>query len=403
MRRRDLLKGLSAVSVTSGVSGQVFAKEALTKAAKRDLFKELGIRTFINAAGNYTTMSASLMPPEVLDAINTGATAYAMVDDVQDKVGERIAKICHAEAAFVTAGCWSALVLGMAGVLTGLDSKKASKLPFLEGSGMKSEVIIQKTHANGYHQALTNVGVKIIIVETREEVEKAINDKTALLWFLNREAPEGKIKHQEWLEIAKKHNLPTMIDIAADVPPVENLWKYNDMGFDLVCISGGKAMCGPQSAGILMGKKDLIAAARLNAPPRSGIARGQKVNKEEILGMYAALDRYVKLDHAKEWKIWEERIALIDNTVKGIPGVKTEKVLPPIANHTPSLSITWDPAKVKLTKEQMGEKLKNGNPSIEAITWEADHNLRLTVFMLSPGQEKIVAKRIKEELVAATV
>lgn len=403
MRRRDLLKGLSAASVVGGVSGQVFAGEAVKVAAKRDLFKELGIRTFINAAGNYTAMSASLMPEEVLETIRSAAHEYALVDDVQDKVGERIASICHAEAAMVTAGCWSALVIGMAGVLTGMDGKKVSRLPFLEGSGMKSEVIVQKTHANGYHTALTNTGVKIIIVETREELEKAINEKTAMLWFLNREAPEGKMKHEEWIELGKKHNLPTMIDIAADVPPVENLWKYNDMGFDLVCISGGKAMCGPQSTGILMGKKDLIAAARLNAPPRSGIARGQKVNKEEILGMYVALERYVKHDHAKEWKTWESKIAHIDNAVKGIDGVKTEVVLPPIANHTPSLSITWDDQKIKLTKEAMGDKLRKGTPSIEVISWETVNNIRLTVFMLKPDQEKIVAKRIREELTNASV
>lgn len=403
MHRRDLLKGLSLLPVAGVAPGQVLAAETAASSPKRDLFKELGLRTFINAAGNYTSMTASLMPQEVLDAIQAGAGEYVMLEEVQDKVGEKIAAICHAEAAMVTAGCWSALVLGMAGVLTGMDSKRVAQLPFLEGTGMKSEVIVQKTHANGYHLALTNAGVKIVTVETREEVEKAINEKTALLWFLNREAPVGKIRHEEWLDIARKHNLPTMIDIAADVPPVENLWKYNDMGFDLVCISGGKAMRGPQSAGILMGKKALIAAARLSAPPRSGIGRGQKVNKEEILGMYVALERYVKHDHAKEWKMWEEKIALINNAVKGISGVKTEVVLPPVANHTPSLSITWDDKKIKLTKETMGEKLRKGTPSIEVIAWEADNNIRLTVFMLKPGQEKIVAERIKAELTQASV
>jgi uncharacterized pyridoxal phosphate-dependent enzyme len=403
MRRRDLLKGFTVLPMAGAVSGQVLAANTVVSPPKRDLFKELGLRTFINAAGNYTSMTASLMPQEVLDAIQAGAGEYVMLDEVQDKVGEKIAAICHAEAAMVTAGCWSALVLGMAGVLTGLDHKKVGQLPFLEGTGMKSEVIIQKTHANGYHLALKNAGVSIVVVETREEVEKAINEKTALLWFLNREAPEGEIQHQEWLAIAKKHNLPTMIDIAADVPPVENLWKYNDMGFDLVCISGGKAMCGPQSAGILMGKKDLIAAARLSAPPRSGIGRGQKVNKEEILGMYVALEKYVKQDHAKEWKMWEEKIALIDNLVKTVDGVKTEIVIPPIANHTPSLSISWDEKKVKLTGETLGVKLREGNPSIEVIAWEAKSSIRLTVFMLKPGQEKIVARRIKEELRQASV
>jgi L-seryl-tRNA(Ser) seleniumtransferase len=264
-------------------------------------------------------------------------------------------------------------------------------------------VIIQKGHINGYEHALTNTGVTLVTVETRQEAENAINEKTAMLWFLNREAPMGKIQHEEWLAIAKKYGLPTMNDIAADVPPVENLWKYNDMGFDLVCISGGKAICGPQSAGILMGKKDLIAAARLNGPPNGGnIGRGMKVNKEEIIGMYVALDSYIKRDHNKEWKMWEDRIAVINNVVKNITGVTTEIIIPPVANHTPSLMIAWDNSKIKLTKESLGEKLRNSKPSIETVSWEKDNSIRLTVFMLKPGQEKIVAARIKEELLAAS-
>jgi len=242
----------------------------------------------------------------------------------------------------------------------------------------------------------------LIIIETREELENAINEKTAMLWFLNREAPKGQIQHEEWVQIAKKHNIPTMIDIAADVPPVENLWKFNDMGFDLVAISGGKAMCGPQSAGILMGKKSLIDAAKLSASPRAGIGRGQKVNKEEMIGMYVAVDTYIKRDHAKEWKMWEDKVALIDKAVKSVDGVTTEVYVPPTDNHNPSLKISWDPARVKITKEKLAESLRNGHPSVEIISWETDNMIRLTVFMLQPGEEKIVAKRIREELAKAS-
>jgi L-seryl-tRNA(Ser) seleniumtransferase len=303
----------------------------------------------------------------------------------------------------VSAGCWSAMVLGTAGVLTGTDPKKIAQLPFLQNTSMKSEVILQKSHMNGYEHSLTNTGVILIPVETSQEAENAINDKTAMIWFLNREAPAGKIQHDEWLSIAKKHGLPTMIDLAADVPPVENLWKYNDMGFDLVCISGGKAICGPQSAGILMGKKDLIAAARLNGPPNGGnIGRGMKVNKEEIIGMYVALDSYVKRDHNKEWKMWESRIAVINNAVKNISGVRTEIITPPIANHSPSLEISWDNSKVNITRDAFADKLRQGSPSIEVVSWEKENNIRLTVFMLKPHEEKIVASRIKEELLLAS-
>ncbi|GAB3281946.1 D-glucosaminate-6-phosphate ammonia lyase [Larkinella harenae] len=402
MRRREVLKSISALPVIGG------AAESLTGAGIKpdvapDYFKELGLRTFINAAGNYTTMTASLMPPEVLQAIHSSAQQYAMLDDVQDKVGERIAKLCRAEAAMVTAGCWSALVIGMAGVLTGLDAKKAGMLPFLEDSGMKSEVIIQKTHANGYHKALTNTGVKIILIETVEELRKAVNEKTALLWFLNREAPEGKIKQEEWVKLGKELNTPTMIDIAADVPPVENLWKFNEMGFDLACISGGKAMMGPQSAGILMGRKDLIAAARLNAPPRSGIARGHKVNKEEIIGMWVALDQYIKRDHQKDWETWEKSIALVEKEVKSVRGIYTETIIPPVANHNPSLKIGWDTKVIKLSRDELGKRLREGSPSIEVISWEDPDSIRITVFMLKPGQDRIVANRIREELKRAVV
>jgi len=397
MKRRDLVKGFTLLPLVGGSTVSLGAPVA-TSAAERDFFKELGIRVFINAAGTYTFMTASLMPPEVVDAIRVSAKQFAILDDVQDKVGEQIAKICKAEAAMVTAGCWSAIVIGMAGILTGMDDKKVAMLPFLEGTGMKSEVIVQKSHANGYHMALTNTGVKVIIVETTDELRKAVNEKTACLWFLNREAPVGSIKHEEWLTLGKEFGIPTMIDIAADVPPVENLWRFNEMGFDLVCISGGKALLGPQSAGILMGKKNLIAAARLNAPPRSGIARGQKVNKEEIIGMYAALDRYVKLDHAKEWKEWEQKIAVIDDAVKKVKGVKTEVIVPPVANHTPSLKITWEPTVAKLTGEELGKRLRTGSPSIEIVSWEEKESVKVTVFMLKAGEDKIVAQRLKEEL-----
>jgi len=407
MKRRNIIKGLTLLPFSGSVFGSIIPTSSAHAAprVKRDIFAELGLRTFINAAGTYTAMTASLMPEEVMDAINASAKEFVMLDEVQDKAGAKIAEMCHSEAAMVTAGCWSAMVLGMAGVLAGKDPKKIAQLPHLEGSGMKSEVIIQKTHMNGYEHALTNAGVTLVSVETMDDAEKAINEKTAMMWFLNREAPMGKIQHQEWLAIAKKHGLPTMIDIAADVPPVENLWKYNDMGFDLVCISGGKAICGPQSTGLLMGKKDLIAAARMSGPPNGGnIGRGMKINKEEIIGMYVALDSYVKRDHDKEWKMWEDRIAVINDSVKSVNGVTTEVVIPPVANHSPSLQIIWDSAKVKITPVALGEKLRKGSPSIEVVSWEKekDNSIRLTVFMLKKGQEKIVAARIKEELMLAS-
>ena len=386
--------------IGTGVAAGLIPTKAFAKtpAAKRDILKELGIRTFVNAAGTYTAMTASLMHDEVVETIKQGAKKFAMLDEVQDKVGEKIAELCHAEAATVTAGCWSALVLGTAGVLTGMDMKKVAQLP--DVTGMKSEVIVQKGHNIGYVHALTNTGAKIIEIETVQELEKAINEKTAMMWFLNTYAPMGKIQHEEWVAIAKKHKIPTMIDMAADVPPVSNLWKYNDLGFDLVCVSGGKAMCGPQSAGILMGKKELIAAARLSAPPRGGnIGRGMKVNKEEILGMYVALEKYINQDHDAEWKMWESKIDTIATSVNSIEGVTTEVSVPPIANHTPLLFIKWDESKVKTSNKDLMLKLRNGSPSIEVMA--NGTGINITVFMLQEGEEKIVAKRVREELLLA--
>ena len=405
INRRDLIKHLSTFPLLGGFLGQESIESIgfTAKLPARNLAKELGIRTFINAAGTYTFMTGSLMQDEVVEVIQGAAKDFMILDEVQTKVGEKIAALTHAEAAVVTAGCFSALTLGLAGVLTGMDQKKVEALPHLEGTGMKSEVIIQKGHSIGYSHALTNTGCKMVEVETLEELEKAINEKTALMWFLHIQSDKGQIMHEKWIEVAKKHGIPTMIDMAADVPPVENLWRFNDLGFDLVCVSGGKAMRGPQSAGILMGKKHLIEAARLSMPPRgSTIGRGMKVNKEEILGMYVALDNFVKMDHKKEWKIWEDRAALIANAAKSVKGVNVETFAPELGNHTPTLRISWDAAKVNLPVKMLQDNLRNGNPSIEIMPGE-NNTLTITTWMLKVGEEKIVAARLKEELSKAVV
>jgi uncharacterized pyridoxal phosphate-dependent enzyme len=400
MKRRNLLKNLSTFPLVS-VSGNILIGNTNTSESairpKRNLFQELGIRTFINAAGTYTFMTGSLMQPDVVEAIRSTSLEFCLLDEVQDRVGEKIASLVKSEAAVVTAGCFSAMTLGLAGVLTGMDQKKVEQLPHLAGTGMKSEVIIQKGHNVGYSQALTNTGCKIVFVETVAELEKAINEKTALLWFLNIQADKGQIMHEEWVALGRKHNIPTMIDMAADVPPVSNLWKFNEMGFDLVCVSGGKAMKGPQSAGLLMGKKNLIAAARLSMPPRgSTIGRGMKINKEEIFGMYVALEQYLKYDHEAEWKVWEGRISTMENALKNISGIKTEVLVPKLGNVTPTLHISWDKSKLNISSKVLQEKLRNGNPSIEIVNNGEEH-ISITSWVMKNGEDKLVAQRIKEE------
>lgn len=402
MKRRDLIKYLSVAPLAGGLSGVPFKSATASTLVKRDLIQELGLRTFINAYGVYTTHTASLMPEEVMEAINAASKKYVLINDLQDKVGERIAEMCHAESAMVTSGCWSALVLGTAGILTGMDKAKVAKLPDVSDFE-RNEVILQKTHSGSYDHALTNTGIKRVFVETLEEFEKAVSSKTAMTWFYNEADPWGKIGREEWLRISKRHKIPAMIDIAADVPPVENLWKFNDMGYDVVCVSGGKAIRGPQSAGILMGRKEIIAAARLSAPPGgANIGRGMKVNKEEIFGMYAALDRFIKLDHGKEWQMWEDRAKVILNAVSKVKGVKAEIFVPPIANVTPTLRISWDQSVIKLTPKDMTLNLRNGVPSIEAPKSINDAMI-LSVWMMQPGEEKIVARRFTEELIKASI
>jgi L-seryl-tRNA(Ser) seleniumtransferase len=221
-----------------------------------------------------------------------------------------------------------------------------------------------------------------------------------MLWFLNSNNLEGKIKDVEFVELGKKHGIPTFNDCAADVPPVENLWKYTQMGFDLVCFSGGKGIRGPQSAGLLLGRKDLIAAARKNAPPNgSTVGRGMKVNKEEILGMLIALEVYLAKDFQQEWAMWEAQVKLISDAAASVPGVTPVYHVPAIANHVPSVRIKWDQTKVKISPADARKALLNGHPSIE--TMGGEESVDITTWMLNPGEERIVAKRLREILKAA--
>lgn len=407
MKRRDLIKCLSitpvaGAAILSDVSAKESASTKASKKPKRDYFKELGVRPFINAAGTYTAMTASLMRPETLEAIRYSADKFCMIDELQDKVGEKIAEITKAEAAVVTSGAFAALTLGMAGILTGMDNNKVKQLPKLEGTGMKTEVICQKGHAIGYNQALTNCGVKIVMIETMDELLKAINPNTASMHFLHVNADRGKILHEEWVAVAQKHGIPATIDIAADVPPVSNLWRFNEMGFSFVAISGGKALRGPQSAGLLMGKKEIIAAARLSMFPRGEtIGRGMKVNKEEILGMYVALEEFVKIDHDAEYQLFQQRIDRIKAAVEEVEGVKTKVSHPKLGNCTPTLDITWDATKIKKDGNQLRAALRSGEPSIQFVGGK--DNIGVTAWMLQEGEDKIVAARLKEELQKASV
>src|SRR5687768_5948147 len=394
MRRRRFLGSLSGLPLLGGFIAGPTPTAAAAMGRGRDYFEELGVRPFINAAGTFTAMTASLMPKEVMDAINYASKHYVMLDELHDRVGERIAALVKAEAAMVTSGAAAALTLGTAGVLTGMDRQKMVDLPNL--TGMKSEVIIQKSHRFGYDHAVRNCGVRLIEVETRDDLERAVTPQTAMMLFYNNNNPVGQIKDEEFVQLAKKHGVPTLNDAAADVPPVENLWKYTAMGFDLVAFSGGKGIRGPQSAGLLIGRKDLIAAARRNAPPNGDtIGRGMKVNKEEMVGMLAAVERYVEMDHQREGREFDKRAETIRASAASVPGVKAEVFVPEVANHVPHLRVTW-PGGTRGSAAGVVSALRDGEPSI-VIRSEEDA-LVIGVWMMRNGEEKVVARRLKEAL-----
>ena len=393
--RRHFLETLSSLPLVRGLFGESPALTGLAMAPAGDYFRELGVRPFINAAGTYTDMTASLMRPEVMQAISYASQHYVMLNDLHDRVGDKIAALVRCEAAMVTSGAAAAITLGTAGVLTGTDREKIGQIPNLEH--MKSEVIIQKAHRFGYDRAVRNCGVRMVEVETREDLERAISDKTAMMLFYNNNNSVGQIRDEEFARLGKKHGVPTMNDCAADVPPVENLWKYTLMGFDLVMFSGGKGIRGPQSAGLLLGRKDLIQAARMNGSPNgSAIGRGMKVNKEEMLGMLVALQVYLETDHDKEWREFEKRAEAIRKSVAAVPGVTAEVYVPEVANHVPTVRISWAASGKKLTPAEVAQALRDGEPSIGVRPGRDGFDVG--VWMMRPGEETIVARRLRQVL-----
>jgi L-seryl-tRNA(Ser) seleniumtransferase len=337
------------------------------------------------------------MPPDVVAAWSEASKHFVDLNELQDKVGQRIAQLIGVEAAMVTTGAAGAILLGAAGVLTGRDPEKIKRLPRLDGP--PREVIIQKAHRTCYENQLTAVGLKVIEVETRKQLERAISERTALLFFLNFAEPGGTIKRPEWLEVARAHKIPTMNDAAADVPPLENLSAYNKMGFDLVAISGGKALGGPNDTGLLLGRNDLIEAAKLNANPHCGtIGRMMKVGKEDMIALLAAVERFVRLDHEAQWREWERRITVIENELKKISTLKCERIVPPVANRVPHLVIDWDEKQVGIDRRRVTKELAEGDPPIQIgrVSGTGDRGILISVLTLQGKEEQIVARRLRE-------
>jgi uncharacterized pyridoxal phosphate-dependent enzyme len=359
-----------------------------------NVYDELGVTTVINGQGTMTVLGGSLMRPEVEAVMALAGRHFVSVPDLEVAAGKRIAemlKLPDGYTALVTSGAAAAMQSGLAGILTADNPQFIQQLPDL--TGMKSEVIIQKSHRNPFDHQLRATGVKLVEIETREELRKSVNPKTAMMHFTNFANAAGQIKADEWAKLAKEYNVPSFIDAAADTPPVSHLWDYTKMGYDLAAFSGGKAIRGPQCAGLLIGRKDLVAYALLNnSPHEDTLGRSQKVGKEEIVGMVKALESYLKEDQEALTKEWWRRLDYISGEIARVPGVSTAVSVPDIANHVPHMQINWDPRRISLTAQEASKQLRSGKPSI--VLGRSENSLGMNSFMLQPGEEKIIAERL---------
>jgi L-seryl-tRNA(Ser) seleniumtransferase len=358
-------------------------------------YEELGVPTVINCEGTMTMLGGSLPHPELEAVMFMAGKHFVSIPDLEVAAGNRIAqmlKLPEGYTALVTSGAAAAMQSGLAGILTGDNEAFIRQIPDL--TGMKSEVIIQKSHRNPFDHQLRTTGIKLVEIETREQLRRAINDRTAMMHFSNFANAAGQIKVDEWVKLGKEYKIPCMNDAAADTPPVSHLWDYANMGYDLITFSGGKAIRGPQCAGLLLGRKDLVAYALLNnSPHEDTIGRSQKVGKEEIIGMIKALELFLAEDHEALAKEWQSRLEGISQQLRKVPGVSTSFFIPDIANHVPHMQITWD-SKISITPPEVSKILRNSKPSIVMGGGEGKPGLSMNSFMLKPGEDKTVAEQL---------
>ena len=398
--RRSFLGSLGVIAGSLVTPRKLFAWKGNSKISgfgqSGNPYGELGVKTVINCEGTMTVLGGSILRPELEAVMAQAGRHFVRIAELEAAAGNRIAemlKLPDGYTALVTSGAAAAIESGLAGILTGDNEQFIRQIPDL--TGMKSEVIIQKSHRNPFDHQLRNTGIKLVVIETREELRQAVNDRTAMMHFSNFANAEGQIKVDEWVKLAKEFKIPCMNDAAADTPPVSHLWDYANMGYDLITFSGGKAMRGPQCAGLLIGRKDLVANAFLNnSPHEDTIGRSQKVGKEEIIGMVKALELYLKEDHEALWKEWQGQLDYISQQVKRIDGVSTSFFVPDIANHVPHMSITWDSSRIGLTQKEVSKLLVESTPSIILGGGEGRPGLVMNSFMLQPGENKIVAEQL---------
>jgi uncharacterized pyridoxal phosphate-dependent enzyme len=388
----------------AGVMAAVAALQRMS-AQQANVYTRIGLRPIVNASGTYTHLGGSLMPPEVIEAMNEAARYYVPMRDLTKATGDRIAQLTGNESALVTTGAAGAIFVGTCACIAGTDPDRMKRLPFTDG--MKNEVIVQKLHNTGWTRQCEAAGARLIEVEEKDQMDRAVNGRTAMIYFLiadkhfgqyrdRLDAPGGKVPLSDCVTLAKKTRVPLLVDAAAELPPIENLAGYTKQGVDLVAFSGGKGLRGPQNAGLLVGRKDLVEAAAMYQSPYSGIGRDLKISKETMIGMVAAVERYMKADHASELSYWKSQVDYVKGAVDQIPGVESGYVPKEVTNHVPRLYVKWDEKAFNFSREDCFKALQEGEPSIVAL--RTPLGVTIVTWMMQPGEEKVVARRLKEVL-----
>ena len=364
-----------------------------------DIYEELGVRKVINGLATVTILGGSIMPPEVVSAMAQAAQHFVDIDELQAKVGQELARLTRNEAAFVSCGAAAGLALITAACITGLDPQKRDRLPYTDG--LANEILIHKCWRVGYDFAIRQAGGRIIEVgdahgATPEQLEAAISPHTvAIFYFYNSSKMGGHVPLNQAIEIAKRHGIPLIIDAAAQIPPAENLWRFTAMGADLVLFSGGKGLRGPQSSGLILGRKDLIEACAFNAGPRAFIGRPMKVGKEEIVGLLAAVKWTLAQDEQALLQDYEDQVAFAIETCAALSHVSACRNFPSEAGQPmPRAEIILDEESLGITRDQLLARLRAGVPSI-ALAAAGPNSVFINPQTLQAGEIKIICERIR--------
>ena len=386
------------LGMLGGASGCAKESPAPEQAQGRDYFRELGVKPFINAAGAYSALGGARMRPQVVDAMRYAATHKVKMRELHDAVGKRIATLVGSEAAMVTSGATAAMVLGTAACITLDDEDKMRQLP--DTTGMKNEIVIQKRHRYTYDRALTVAGGHFIEVESAEDVRRVVNDRTAMMFFLKPTHVGDNIPADEYVALAKELSVPSFCDAATTTPPGSNVIDGVREGFDLICYSGGKGLRGPYSAGLLLGREDLVRYARRHgAPNDTSIGRGMKVSSEEYLGMLVALETSLGISEATDFEYKRQRFNNITAQIEDLPGVTTSVFVSESETNELYLDIDWDTDIINLDRQQFIDALRDETPAVEVrLLRFASGRIHLSATVMDDGQDVIAGQVIRKVL-----